>query len=97
MVFVPASTPGVRILVYSIHAGLIAMVVLAAPSPERIDCGTVGARYDAAIAKVVETLRAYEKCVASSDKQNDCSAEMQALDTAHDDFADAVDDAKDCR
>jgi len=64
--------------VYSIHAGLIAMVVLAAPSPERIDCGTVGARYDAAIAKVVETLRAYEKCVASSDKQNDCSAEMQA-------------------
>ena len=82
---------------HSIHAGLIAMVVLAAPGPERLDCSTVSTRYDAAVAKVVETLRAYEKCVAARDKQNDCSTEMQALDSAHDDFVDVVDDAKDCR
>ena len=82
---------------YSIHASLIALAVLAAPSPERIDCSTVGARYDGAVAKVVETLRTYEKCVASSEKRNDCAAEMQALDTAHDDFVDVVDDAKECQ
>ena len=82
---------------HSIHASLIALAVLAAPNPDRIDCSTVGARYAGAVAKVLETLRSYEKCVASSDKRNDCAAEMQALDSAHDDFSDAVDDAKECQ
>jgi hypothetical protein len=83
--------------VQSIHASLIALAVLAAPSPDRTDCSTVGARYAAAVAKVIETLHSYEKCVASSEKRTDCAAEMQALDSAHDDFADAVDDAKECQ
>ena len=71
--------------------------MLAAPTPDRADCGTVGERYAGAVAKVLEALRSYEKCVASSEKRADCAAEMQALDTAHDDFADVVDDAKDCQ
>ena len=82
---------------HSIHASFIALAVLAAPNPDRIDCSTVGARYQAAVAKVIETLRSYEKCVASSEKRSDCAAEMQALDSAHDDFADTVDDAKECQ
>ena len=82
---------------HSIHASLLALAVLAAPNPNRIDCSTVGARYAGAVARVMETLRSYEKCVASSEKRADCAAEMQALDTAHDDFADAVDDAKECQ
>jgi hypothetical protein len=84
-------------LVQSIHASLFALAVLAAPSPERLDCSTIGARYTGAVAKVMETLRTYEKCVASSEKRTDCAAEIQALDTAHDDFAEIVDDAKDCQ
>ncbi len=82
---------------HSIHASLLALAVLAAPSPERIDCSTIGARYAGVVAKLMETLRTYEKCVASSEKRTDCAEEMQALDTAHDDFADIVDDAKDCQ
>jgi hypothetical protein len=88
---------GVIDFVQSIHASLIALAVLAAPSPDRTDCSTVGARYAAVVAKVIETLHSYEKCVASSEKRTDCAAEMQALDSAHDDFADAVDDAKECQ
>ena len=84
-------------LVHSIQASLIALVVLAAPTPERVDCSAIGARYEGAVAKVMEALRTYERCVASSERQKDCSDEMQALDTAHDDFADVVDDAKECR
>jgi hypothetical protein len=83
--------------VHSIHASLLALAILAVPNPERIDCSTVGARYVGAVAKVVETLRIYEKCVVSSEKRTDCAEEMQALDTAHDDFADVVDDAKACQ
>jgi hypothetical protein len=82
--------------VHSIHASLLALAVLAAPSPERIDCGTVSARYAGVVAKLIETLRTYERCVGSSEKRTDCAEEMQALDTAHDDFAEIVDDAKDC-
>jgi hypothetical protein len=82
---------------HSVHASLLALAVLAAPNPDRGDCSTVGERYAVAVAKVVEALRAYEKCVAASDKRSDCAAEMQAVDTAHDDFADVVEDAKDCQ
>ena len=81
----------------SIHASLLALAVLAAPSPQRIDCSTIGTRYAGAVTKVMEALRTYEKCVASSEKRTDCAAEIQALDTAHDDFAEIVDDAKDCQ
>jgi hypothetical protein len=83
--------------VHSIHASLLALTVMAAPGPERIDCSTVDARYAGVVAKLMETLRTYERCVASSEKRNDCAEEMQALDTAHDDFAEIVDDAKECR
>jgi hypothetical protein len=82
--------------VQSIHASLIALAILTAPSPERVDCSAVGERYAGAVAKVMATLGAYEKCVASSEKRTDCADEMQALDTAHDDFVDVVDDAKAC-
>jgi hypothetical protein len=88
---------GVIDFVHSIHASLIALAILAAPNPDRIDCSAIGTRYAGAVAKVIEALRNYEKCVASSEKRTDCAAEMQALDNAHDDFADAVDEAKECQ
>jgi len=81
-----------------IHASLFALAILAAPpSPGRVDCSTIGPRYDAAIARVMEALRTYEKCVASSERRTDCADEIQALGTAHDNFADTIDDAKECQ
>ena len=80
----------------SFFASLVALALLAAPDTDKADCSHVADRYTAAAAKVVDALHLYEKCVAASDKRDDCAAEIQALDTAHDDFADAVDDAKAC-
>ena len=81
----------------SLSAGLVALALLAAPNVDKADCGHLADRYTAAAAKVIDALRDYEKCVSSGDKHDDCAAAMQALDTAHDDFADAVDDAKTCK
>ena len=94
----PCPTPaGTRSRLRTLSAGVLALAVLAVPNAERIDCGNAADRYSVAVAAVVEALRSYGKCIAASDKRNDCAAEMQTLDNAHDDFADAVDDAKRCR
>jgi len=82
---------------HNFSAGLVALALLVAPDADKTDCGTIANRYTGAVAKVVEALRGYAKCVSTSDQRNDCAAEMQALDDAHDDFADAVADAKTCR
>lgn len=82
---------------HSLSAGLIAFALLAAPNTERADCGNAADRYATAVARVVDALRSYAKCVSSSDKRDECAAEMQALDDAHDDFADAVADARACQ
>ena len=78
-------------------AGLLVLALLVAPDAHKAECGSLNERYDAAVAKITEALRRYEKCVATSDKRNDCAAEIQALDDAHDDFADVIDDIRDCR
>ena len=82
---------------HSLQASLIALALMAAPNANRVDCTNIAGRYAGAVAKVIEAVRTYERCVSASQKRDDCAAEMQALDTAHDDFADAVDDAKDCQ
>lgn len=82
---------------HTLSAGFIALALLVAPDADKADCGTIGDRYTATVARVVDALQNYAKCVAASDKRDDCAAEMQALDDAHDNFADAVADAKTCR
>ena len=82
---------------HTLSAGLVALALLVAPDADKADCGADANRYTAAVARVVDTLQSYAKCVAASDKRGDCAAEMQALDNAHDDFAEAVADAKSCR
>ncbi len=94
--FCPALA-GVTSRLHSLSAGVLALALLAAPNTVRVDCGNAADRYTAAVAQVIDALRTYEKCVSSNDKRYDCAAEMQALDDAHDDFADAVADAKACR
>ena len=82
---------------HSLAASFLMLAVLTAPDADRADCGNVNDRYIAAVAKVAEAVRVYGACVATSAKQNDCAAEIKALDDAHDDFADAVADVKDCQ
>ncbi len=80
---------------------LFALALFTAPNTERADCGNLEDRYRAAVAQVVGALRGYESCVAESTKsgakRKDCATEMQALDDAHDAFAEAVADEKTCR
>lgn len=76
---------------------MVVLALLAAPDADKADCGNLADRYTAAVSEVVDALRSYAKCVAMSDRRDDCAAQMQALDNAHDDFADAVADAKACR
>ncbi len=82
---------------HSLSAGVVALALLAAPNTERADCGNAADRYTAAVTEVLAALRGYAACVASSARRDDCAAQIEALDNAHDDFADAVADAKECR
>jgi hypothetical protein len=84
-------------LPHSLSAGLAALALLVAPSPDRGDCGGVDEQYKTAVADVAKALRSYAVCIATSDRHNECAAEMQALDNAHDNFVDALSDAKDCK
>lgn len=81
----------------SVAASLVALALIAAPNTKAADCANAAHRHVASVAKVIEALRAFERCVASGDKRDDCTLEFEALDSAHDDFADAVDDLKTCR
>jgi hypothetical protein len=82
---------------HTLSTGLLALALLAAPNADKADCSAVGDRYTATVARVVEALHNYAKCVAASNKREDCAAEMQTLDDAHDKFEDAVADAKACQ
>jgi len=88
---------GVNNRVRHLSAGLIVLALLPAPNTERADCANLADRTRAAAAKVIDAIRTYERCVSSAGRGEDCEAEMQALDNAHDDFADAVADAKPCQ
>ena len=81
----------------SLLAGGVALALLTAPNANIADCGHAADGYTAALAQVLSAARTYEKCVAASAMRNNCAAEMQALDDAHDNFVDAVGNAKGCR
>ena len=79
------------------HVASVILVELALISPHASgtgDCGTATDAYQATVTKVTNALRAYEQCVQASHGQDKCSAEMQQLDDAHDDFEDAVGEFK---
>lgn len=80
----------------TLAAVLLVLALVPAPNPGIADCANAAARYNAAVGKVIAALRDYEGCVAASDQRDDCAAQMQVLDNAHDNFAQAVADAQDC-
>ena len=83
-------------LLSSVAAPIVALALIAVPHTKAADCTSAESRYTAAVGGVVEALRRFEACVAASNKRDDCTKEFEALDSAHDDFADAVEDLKTC-
>jgi hypothetical protein len=75
-------------------AALITLALVSPPSTGIADCQSAGDAFQAALTKVVNALRSYEQCIAASSGKDKCSAEIQAVDDAHDDFEDAVNDYK---
>jgi hypothetical protein len=74
-------------------AGWIAAVaVVSPPSTEPSDCAGATEHYKETVAAVTASLRKYEACVSASNGRDHCAAEIQALDSAHDDFEDTVAD-----
>lgn len=81
---------------HRVYASVAALALLTAPNTDRAECVGVAESYKATVAAVAKALGTYAACVAQSNQRDDCAAEMQALDNAHDNFVDAVGDAKDC-
>ena len=73
---------------------LFTLALVSPPGTGVLNCASANDTFKAAMTKVVEALRAYEQCIAASKGKEKCAAEMQALDDAHDDLEDAVDDLK---
>ena len=82
---------------HSLSGPLFALALLAAPNTDLADCGNAADRYTVAVGRVIDALHSYDRCVSHSAKRDDCAAEMQALDDAHDAFADTVADLQGCR
>jgi hypothetical protein len=77
---------------FRLHAFSGAMVALTVTSPSIADrdCRAASERRERAVSEAIEALRAYQKCILSDQKQDDCSNEIDELDSAQDEFADAV-------
>jgi hypothetical protein len=83
-----------NIVLGAASAAMITLAVVSPPTAGTGDCQSAGEAFQAALAKVTNALRGYEQCVSASKGQDKCSAEMQQIDDAHDDFEDAVNDYK---
>lgn len=81
----------------TLYASFAAFALVTAPNMPSAECGNTTEAYKSSVADVANALRAYAKCVAFSNGHDDCAAEIQALDNAHDNFVDAVADMKDCK
>lgn len=75
-------------------AALFALALVSPPGTGTLNCASASDAFQTSMTKLVEALRAYEQCVAASKGKEKCAAEIQALDDAHDDFEDSVDDYK---
>ena len=74
-------------------AGWIAAVaVVSPPQTEPTDCASATQQYKENVEAVLAALHKYEACISGSNGRDKCAAEMQALDSAHDDFEDTVTD-----
>jgi hypothetical protein len=78
-----------KIRLHALSGMVVALTLTSPPIADR-DCRIAAERREAAVAQVIDALRAYEKCILSGQKQDDCAGQLDELDSAHDEFADAV-------
>ena len=71
---------------------MAAVAVVTPPQTEPADCASATQQYKETVQGVMSALRKYEACVNGSNARDKCAAEIQALDSAHDDFEDTVTD-----
>jgi hypothetical protein len=83
------ATGGMKLRLHAFSGVVVALTLTSPPITGR-DCRAAAERRDAAVAQVIDALRAYEKCVLSSRNRDDCTSQLDELDSAHDEFADAV-------
>ena len=81
--------------------GLSAGLVMLTPSQllaDQKDCTRSVARYDAALNNVQAAVGRFSACTASSAGRENCSREFDRLNSANDDYKDAVSDYRsDCK
>jgi hypothetical protein len=75
-----------------LHAftGMMVALTLTSPPNAARDCRAASERHEAAVSEVIEALRACEKCVRSRQNRDDCAVQMDELNSAHVEFAEAV-------
>ena len=81
----------------SLHAAAALVAVVAVASPpqtEPTDCAGATEHYKETVEAVTAALHKYEACVSGSNAHDHCAAEMQAVDSAHDDFDDTITDVE---
>jgi hypothetical protein len=71
-------------------SGVVIALTMTSPPVADRDCRVASERREAAVSQVIDALRAYERCVLSSQKWDDCAGQLDELDSAHDEFADSV-------
>ena len=71
---------------------MAAVAIVTPPQTEPTDCASATQPYKENVKAVMNALRKYEACVSGSNGRDKCAAEIQALDSAHDDFEDTVTD-----
>jgi hypothetical protein len=82
------------IRLYAAAAAIAVLAVASPPQPESDDCTGAKEHYKETVEAVTAALRKYEACVSASNAHDHCSAEVQLLDNAHDDFEDAVSESE---
>jgi len=57
-------------------SGLVVALTLTSPPVADRDCRVGSERHETAVSQVIDALRAYEKCVLSSQKRDDCAGQL---------------------
>jgi hypothetical protein len=81
-----------RLRLHYMAGWIAAVAVVTPPQTEPTDCASATQQHKENVEAVMNALRKYEACVTASKGRDKCAAEMQALDSAHDDFEDTVTD-----
>ena len=80
---------GMKVRTHALSGIAVALALTSPPIADR-DCRVASERREIAVSQVINALRAYEKCILSGQKRDDCAGQLDELDSAHDEFADSV-------